>query len=195
MPVFEMIPEVTNELSAAVFIDRDGTIIEDADYCSHPEQVKVFPGVPEALRRLKSKGFKLIVITNQSGIGRGFFTVGQYRAVESEVSRQLGHGLIDATYFCPDVPGEHSSHRKPSPGMILQAKQEHQIDLARSFFIGDKEIDVECGRNAGVRTIRVQTGFDPDTTGSGADWTAKDFPAAAQLILDQQSRPSISQHE
>jgi D-glycero-D-manno-heptose 1,7-bisphosphate phosphatase len=180
-----MIPEVTNELSAAVFIDRDGTIIEDADYCSHPEQVKVFPGVPEALRRLKSKGFKLIVITNQSGIGRGFFTVGQYRAVESEVSRQLGHGLIDATYFCPDVPGQHSSDRKPSPGMILQAQREHQIDLARSFFVGDKEIDVECGRNAGVRTIRVQTGFDRDVTGSAADWAAKDLPAAAQLILEQ----------
>jgi D-glycero-D-manno-heptose 1,7-bisphosphate phosphatase len=180
-----MIPEVTNELSAAVFIDRDGTIIEDADYCSHPEQVKVFPGVPEALRRLKSKGFKLIVITNQSGIGRGFFTVGQYRAVESEVSRQLGHGLIDATYFCPDVPGQHSSDRKPSPGMILQAQREHQIDLARSFFVGDKEIDVECGRNAGVRTIRVQTGFDRDVTGSAADWAAKDLPAAAELILEQ----------
>jgi D-glycero-D-manno-heptose 1,7-bisphosphate phosphatase len=178
---------VANELSAAVFIDRDGTIIEDADYCSHPKQVKVFPGVPQALRRLKSKGFKLIVITNQSGIGRGFFTVDEYRSVESEVSRQLGGGLIDATYFCPDVPGQHPSHRKPSPGMILQAKREHQIDLARSFFVGDKEIDVECGRNGGVRTIRVQTGHDYDVSGSTADWTAKDFPAAAQLILDQQS--------
>ena len=67
--------------------------------------------------------------------------------------------------------------------MILQAKQEHQIDLARSFFIGDKEIDVECGRNAGVRTIRVQTGFDCNISGSTADWTAKDFPAAAEIIL------------
>ena len=186
---------MANELSAAVFIDRDGTIIEDADYCSHPKQVKVFPGVPQALRRLKSKGFKLIVITNQSGIGRGFFTIDEYRSVESEVSRQLGHRLIDATYFCPDVPGKHSSHRKPSPGMILQAEQEHQIDLARSFFIGDKEIDVECGRNAGVRTIRVQTGLDCDISGSTADWTAKDLPTAAQLILDEQSRPSTSQHE
>ncbi|HYY35281.1 MAG TPA: HAD family hydrolase [Candidatus Binatia bacterium] len=178
---------MANELSAAVFIDRDGTIMEDADYCSHPKQVKVFPGVPQALWRLKSKAFKLIVITNQSGIGRGLFTIDQYRSVESEVSRQLGNGLIDATYFCPDVPGRHSSHRKPSPGMILQAKREHQIDLARSFFIGDKEIDVECGRNAGVRTIRVQTGFDRDITGSAADWIAKDLPTAAQIILDQQS--------
>jgi D-glycero-D-manno-heptose 1,7-bisphosphate phosphatase len=178
---------VANELSAAVFIDRDGTIIEDADYCSQPKQVKVFPGVPQALRRLKSNGFKLIVITNQSGIGRGFFTVDEYRSVESEVSRQLGHGLIAATYFCPDVPGQISSHRKPSPGMILQAKRDHQIDLTRSFFIGDKEIDVECGRNAGVRTIRVQTGFDRDIAGSAADWTAKDFSAAARIILDERS--------
>ena len=178
---------MANELSAAVFIDRDGTIIEDADYCSRPKQVKVFPGVPQALQRLKSNGFKLIVITNQSGIGRGFFTVDEYRAVELEVSRQLGDGLIAATYFCPDVPGQLSSHRKPSPGMILQAKRDHQIDLTRSFFIGDKEIDVECGRNAGVRTIRVQTGFDSDITGSAADWTAKDFPAAARIILDQRS--------
>ena len=174
-----------SRLSAAVFVDRDGTIIEDADYCSHPKQVKVFPGVPQALRQLKSKGFKLIVITNQSGIGRGLFTIDQYRSVESEVSRQLGHGLIDATYFCPDVPGQHSSHRKPSPGMILLAKREHEIDLTRSFFIGDKEIDVECGRNAGVRTIRVQTGFDRDIAGSAADWVAEDLPAAAQIVLDQ----------
>ena len=178
---------MADELFAAVFIDRDGTIIEDADYCSHPKQVKVLPGVPEALRRLKSKGFKLIVITNQSGIGRGFFTVDEYRSVEWEVSHQLGHGLIDATYFCPDVPGQHSSHRKPSPGMILQAKQEHQIDLTRSFFIGDKEIDVECGRNAGLRTIRVQTGFDRDISSSAADWTAKDLPAAAEIILNAAS--------
>jgi D-glycero-D-manno-heptose 1,7-bisphosphate phosphatase len=178
---------VTNESSGAVFIDRDGTIMEDADYCSDPKQVKLFPGVREALQRLKSKGFKLIIITNQSGIGRGFFTVDQYRAVEAEVLRQLGDRLIDSTYFCPDVPGQNSNHRKPSPGMILQAKREHQIDLARSFLVGDKEIDVECGRNAGVRTIRVQTGFDRDISDSAADWTAKDLPAAAQLILDQQS--------
>ena len=176
---------MANELSPAVFIDRDGTIMEDADYCSHPTQVKIFPGVLESLQLLKSNGFRLIVITSQSGIGRGFFTVDEYRAVESEVSRQLGHGLIDATYFCPDAPGQHSSHRKPSPGMILQAKREHQIDLARSIFIGDKEIDVECGRNAGVRTIRVQTGFDRDITGSAADWVARDLPAAARIILNQ----------
>ncbi len=175
---------MTNPLSPAVFIDRDGTIMQDADYCSDPQQVKIFPRVAEALRRLKSKGFKVIIITNQSGIGRGFFTVEQYRAVEAEVLRQLGDGLIDATYFCPDVPGQHSSCRKPAPGMIVEATREHQIDLARSFLIGDKEIDAECGRNVGVRTIRVRTGFDRETAGSMADWVAEDLPAAAEIILN-----------
>ena len=173
---------MTDELSPAVFVDRDGTIMEDCDYCSDPQDVRIFPGVPEALRRLKARGFKLIVITNQSGIGRGLMTVEQYRSVEAEVLRQVD-GLIDATYFCPDVPGQHSNCRKPAPGMILQAKREHGIELSGSFFIGDKEIDVECGHNAGMRTIRVQTGSQHETTGSRADWIAEDLPAAAQIIL------------
>ena len=157
--------------------------MHDADYCSDPKQVQIFPGVPEALRHLKSKGFKLIIITNQSGIGRGFFTLEQYRAVEAETLRQLGDSLIDATYFCPDVPGVPSKCRKPAPGMIFQAARDHDVDLSRSFFIGDKEIDAECAHNAGIRAIRVQTGFDKMTDGSRADWIAKDFPAATKIIL------------
>src|SRR5881409_3387379 len=174
----------TKTRTPAVFVDRDGTITQDVAYCSDPQKVKIFPGIPEALQRLKSNGFKLIIITNQSGIGRGLFTIEQYRAVEAEVLRQLGDGLIDATYFCPDIPGQHSSCRKPAPGMILRAAREHQIDLSRSFLIGDKEIDAECGRNVGVRTIRVRTGFDRETAGSMADWVAEDLPAAAEIILN-----------
>ena len=170
-------------LSSAVFIDRDGSIMEDCVYCSDPKNVKIFPGVPEALRRLKSSGFKLIIITNQSGIGRGLITVQQYHAVEAEVLRQLGDGLIDATYFCPDVPGQHSTCRKPAPGMVVEATRAHQVDLSRSYLIGDSEIDVECAHNAGVRAIRVRTGLQSDITGSMADWTADDLPAAVQIIL------------
>jgi D-glycero-D-manno-heptose 1,7-bisphosphate phosphatase len=170
--------------SPAVFIDRDGTLMHDADYCSDPKQVRIFPGVSESLLRLKENGYKLIIITNQSGIGRGFFSVEQYRAVEAEVLRQLGNGLIDATYFCPDVPGQPSKCRKPAPGMILKAMRDHDLDLERSFFVGDKEIDVACGHNAGVRAIRVRTGFDKSTDGSAADWVAEDFPAAAEIILN-----------
>src|SRR6266487_5935559 len=172
---------ISNEgKSPAVFIDRDGTIMHDADYCSDPKQVELFRGAPAALRRLKDKDYKLIIITNQSGIGRGFFTLEQYRAVEAELLRQLGDCLIDATYFCPDVPGVPSKCRKPAPGMILQAARDHDVDLSHSFFIGDKEIDVECGRNAGVRTIRDRTGFDRMTDSSRADWVAEDLPAAAE---------------
>lgn len=167
----------------AVFVDRDGTIMHDSPYCSDPKEVRVFEGVPAALRRLKAKGYKLIIITNQSGIGRGFFTVDQYRAVEVEALRQLGDNLIDASYFCPDVPEQTSQCRKPAPGMILKAAREHHIDLARSFFIGDKETDAECGRNAGVRTIRVRTGSDKTTDGSCADWVAENFNDAVDLIL------------
>ena len=174
---------MSDALSPAVFVDRDGTIMEDCVYCSDPKNVKIFPGVPEALRRLKSNGFKLIIITNQSGIGRGLFTVKQYRAVEAELLRQLGDGLIEATYFCPDVPGQNSTHRKPAPGMIVDATREHQVDLARSFLIGDAEIDVECAHNAGMRSIRVRTGLKRDTTGSVADWLADDLLTAVEIIL------------
>ena len=177
----------SNAKSRAVFVDRDGTIIHDADYCSAPGQVQVFDGAAAALRRLKDAGFKIIVITNQSGIGRGFFTEEQYRAVETEVSRQLGNGLIDATYFCPDAPGKPSKCRKPAPGMVLDAAKDHDIDLAGSFLIGDKEIDAECAHNAGVRAIRVRTGFDKATEASGADWVAEDLPAAAKIILNAEN--------
>jgi len=170
--------------SPAVFLDRDGTIMHDADYCSHPGQVRIFEGASAALRRLKTAGYQIIVITNQSGIGRGYFTEKEYRAVEAEVSRQLDDGLIDATYFCPDAPDRPSECRKPAPGMVLQAAREHAIDLSRSFFVGDKEIDVECAHRAGMRCIRVRTGFDKMTDGSCADWVAENLPAATEIILN-----------
>jgi histidinol-phosphate phosphatase family protein len=159
--------------------------MHDADYCSRPDQVQIFDGVTDALRQLRGAGYKIIVITNQSGIGRGFFTEKEYRAVEAELSHQLGNGLIDATYFCPDVPDQPSECRKPAPGMVLQAAREHDLDLSRSFLIGDKEIDAECAHNAGVRAIRVRTGFDTVTDGSCADWVAEDLPAAAKIILNE----------
>ena len=164
------------ERSAAVFFDRDGTLMPDVNYCGRPEDVHVFPDAAEALRRLKHAGYKIIVITNQSGIGRGYFTEAAYREVEREVERQLGSGLIDATYFCPDLPDSGSQRRKPEPGMILEAEHDHQIDLARSFFVGDKAIDAECGRNAGMRTILLQSG-------GAADWTVNSLTEAADVIL------------
>lgn len=169
--------------AAAVFLDRDGTIMRDVDYCGDPKLVEVFAGAPRALRRLKSAGFQIIVITNQSGIGRGYFTEADYRAVEREVDRQIGAGLIDRTYFCPDLPDSGSPCRKPAPGMILQAQRDCGIDLRRSFMVGDKLIDSQCGHNAGVRSILVRTGFEKRTAPSDADWEAEDLAEAADIIL------------
>jgi len=157
--------------------------MHDVNYCSDPKDVRVFPFVAQSLRRLKADGYKLIMVTNQSGIGRGFFTRTQYDAVHAEVLRQIGEPLIDATYVCPDVPGTESKCRKPAPGMILQGAREHAVDLNRSVMVGDKEIDVHCGHNAGIKAIRVRTGFETNTADSSADWVAQDFGAATDIIL------------
>lgn len=173
-----------NETCPAVFLDRDGTVMEEVDYCARPEQVKVFAGAADALRSLKKHGFKIFIVTNQSGIGRGYFTEAEYRTVEAEFLRQLGADLIDATYFCPDKPHANSSRRKPRPAMVFEAQGDHHLDLSRSFFVGDKDIDITCGRNAGVRTVLVQTGYGKETGSRGADWVAPDLAQAAHIILD-----------
>jgi D-glycero-D-manno-heptose 1,7-bisphosphate phosphatase len=175
---------VAEKLSPAVFLDRDGTLMRDVDYCGDIKDVAVFEGVPAALRKLNECEYKLVVITNQSGIARGYFTEEQYRAVEAEVSRQIGDGLIDATYFCPHLPENDCKCRKPSPEMIFQAARDHGIDLARSFFIGDKKSDLQCGRAAGVKTILVRTGYGKKTDHALADFVARDLNHAADMILE-----------
>jgi D-glycero-D-manno-heptose 1,7-bisphosphate phosphatase len=100
-------------LRPAVFFDRDGTLMEEAGYCADPREVRVYPGVPAALRELKAAGFLTFIVTNQSGIGRGFFTEAQYQAVQARLLAEIGPGLIDASYYCPDAPGVPSSCRKP----------------------------------------------------------------------------------
>ncbi len=158
--------------------------MEDVGYCGRPEQVKIFAGAADALQRLRKHGFKLFIITNQSAVGRGYFTEAQYRVVEAEFLRQVGARLIDGTYFCPDKPDTSSRRRKPAPEMVFEAQREHNLDLSRSFFIGDKDIDIECGRSAGVRTILVQTGYGKDTADCGADWIARDLRQATEIILN-----------
>jgi D-glycero-D-manno-heptose 1,7-bisphosphate phosphatase len=138
----------SNETCPAIFLDRDGTLMREVDYCGDPAQVEVFPGATDALRQLKRSGYKLIIITNQSGIARGYFNENDYRAVQREFLRQLGEDLIDDTYYCPDLPETNSPRRKPAPGMIFEAQRDHHLDLARSYFIGDETNDIGCGRNA-----------------------------------------------
>ncbi|HMJ04819.1 MAG TPA: HAD family hydrolase, partial [Chthoniobacterales bacterium] len=160
------------------------TLMQEVNYCSKPDQVKVFPGVVEALQKLSERGYLLIVISNQAGIGRGYFNEEDYRAVESELGRQLLPALIDASYFCPDHPDRPTQRRKPGVGMLLEAQRDFLIDLSRSFFVGDKAIDIECGRNAGLRTILVRTGYGAaEAEHARANWVADDFAGAAKIIL------------
>jgi D-glycero-D-manno-heptose 1,7-bisphosphate phosphatase len=170
--------------SPAVFFDRDGTLMEEVHYCGDPARVRVYPGVSEALGELKAAGFRAIVVTNQSGIGRGLITEAQYRAVEAEFLRQVGKGSIDATYFCADAPGRTSTRRKPEPGMLLEAARDFGIDLAASYLVGDKGADIECGRRAGTRTILVRTGYGAEQE-CRPDWIAGDAVEAIQKILNE----------
>lgn len=177
-------PDASPAQRPAVFLDRDGTVMRDVDYCSDPAHVEIFAGAAAALARLKAHGFALIMITNQSGIGRGYFDEAQFEAVQAEVNRQLGDGLLDASYHSPDAPDADSARRKPSPAMIFEAARAHRLDLSRSFFIGDKAIDVQCGRNAGVRTILVETGYGTAQKNECVpDAIAADLRAAADFIL------------
>jgi D-glycero-D-manno-heptose 1,7-bisphosphate phosphatase len=168
----------------AVFLDRDGTLMEDVDYCGDPKDVRVFDGAGKALRKLKERGYKLVVITNQSGIARGYFTEEQYKIVEHEVAEQLGKDLIDASYFCPHHPNDQCACRKPSAEMVVRAARDHALDLGLSFFVGDKMTDLEAGRNAGVKTVLVRTGYGGDTDSNNADLVAEDLTEAASLILN-----------
>jgi D,D-heptose 1,7-bisphosphate phosphatase len=176
---------VPEGLSPALFIDRDGTLMKDVDYCGDPRDVEVFKGASDALRLLKGHGYKLIIITNQSGIGRGYFDEAAYRAVEQELACQIGPDLIDGSYFCPHVPEDKCDCRKPGPAMVLQAAKDHGIDLARSSFIGDKESDLQCGRRAGVKTILVLTGYGKNANQSAADAVVPDLPTAVEEILNK----------
>ena len=168
----------------AVFFDRDGTLMEEVHYCGDPTQVRVYAGVPEALRKLKAAGFRTFIVSNQSGIGRGLITEAQYRAVEAGLLAQIGEGLIDASYFCPDAPGVPSTRRKPEPGMLLEAAAAFAIDLERSYMIGDKADDVECGRRAGVKTIQVLTGYGAGQD-CAPDYRARDVVEAIGMVLER----------
>lgn len=161
----------------AVFFDRDGTLIYDAGYLKDPQQVRLLPGVGRALATLKEHGFLLVLVSNQSGIGRGLVTVEQAEQVHSQVVSDLAeYGIqLDAVFYCPHAPEEQCSCRKPSPGMLLRAAGELDLDLARSFMIGDKASDIEAGKRAGCRTILLTANsvpaLDPTPDYITADWS------------------------
>jgi len=175
----------------AVFMDRDGTLIEDRDYLSRPEDMVIFPGVPDALRRLAKAGFKLIIVTNQSGVGRGYFTLADVENVHRHLLAELAaKGVrLEKIYVAPEAPDQASRGRKPSPQFLFDARDEFALDLTQSYMIGDKLIDLACGWNAGVkRSILVRTGYGAKVEAQRTPELARaivvdDIPAAADFIL------------
>ncbi len=175
----------------AVFLDRDGTIIEDKNYLRDPEGVAILPGAPAALKRLQAAGLKLFIVSNQSGIGRGYFTAADVEKVNARMLAGLARSGVrfEKTYIAPEAPDVPSRGRKPSPQFLFDARDEFGLDLARSYMVGDKLIDVECGRNAGVRkSVLVRTGYGATaerTAGSALEQAVvvDDLAAAAEWIL------------
>jgi len=179
-------------LRPAVFIDRDGTLNEEIGYLCRPEDVVLVPGAREAVARLNAAGLPVIVVSNQAGIGRGRYGWDDYRAVMARIQELLAEGgaRLDGAYAAPHHPegmGEyrHPDHpdRKPNPGMLLRAAQEHGLDLARSWMVGDKRLDLEAGRNAGCRVALVRTGYGREVDGALADLVAGDLGEAVDRIL------------
>ena len=149
-------------LHRAVFLDRDGTLIEEREYLSRPEGVMIFPGAGAALRSLQEAGFKLFIVSNQSGVGRGYFTLQDVANVNQRMEQIFTREGVrfEKIYIAPEAPDQPSRGRKPSPQFLFEARDAFALDLPRSYMIGDKLIDLECGWNAGIRkSILVRTGY------------------------------------
>ena len=149
-------------MNRAIFLDRDGTMIAERNYLCRPEDVEIFPATPAGLKKLCAAGFKLIIVSNQSGVGRGYFTMADVDKVNQFIRGELARDGIrfEKIYIAPEKPDVPSRGRKPSPQFLFDARDEFGLDLAGSYMIGDKLIDLECGWNAGVKQcILVRTGY------------------------------------
>ncbi|MBX7042474.1 MAG: HAD family hydrolase [Ignavibacteria bacterium] len=182
----------------AVFLDRDGTLNEEVSYLSRVEDLKIIPGAETALKELRKAGYLNIVITNQSGISRGFFTEEDLNEIHTELYARLqdgGRSLIDGIYYSPYHPEGKleryridSPDRKPGTGMIIKAAERFDLDLKESFLIGDSLTDMQCAENAGLRKILVLTGYGRRTEevcagmGINPDYVAEDILDAAGYI-------------
>lgn len=142
----------------AIFLDRDGTLIEEVNYLHRVEDLRFFDFTDEAVKLLKNKGFLVIITTNQSGIGRKIYTEADMNTVHEAIQNSLTE-KIDGFYFCPHAPDEGCYCRKPNLGMIEQAQANFEIDLENSWMVGDKALDVEFGHNAKLKTALVLTGY------------------------------------
>ena len=168
---------------AAVFFDRDGTLMEEVCFCRSPLDVHVIPGMCQSLRQLRMQGWLVFIITNQSGIAYGKIALSEYEAVHCELLRQLDY-QIDATYFCPEPSNQGmTGRRKPNIGMVLEATKMYSVDLSQSYFIGDRATDVECGKQAGMQSFLVATGYGVHNLSCCADRCFENAVAAVDFIL------------
>ncbi len=200
------------ERQPGVFLDRDGTLIEQVHYLGDPGYVRVLPGVCRALNRFRKAGYRCVAVTNQSAIGRGLITVDQFNAVNEAMYRQLAAegAVLDGLYHCPDVPESadptvvETPERKPGPGMLFRAAHELQLDISRSWVIGDMISDALAGYNAGcagaVLLTRDGPPEEPDAGLSEAKlpetsvFTATDISAAAETIVTPTEAPSVARY-
>lgn len=188
---------------AAVFLDRDGTVNVEKHYLHKIEEFEFVPGAPEAILKLNRAGFKVVVVTNQSGVARGYYDLAAVDALHEYLQgrlRSIG-AQVDAFYVCPHHPtagraeyGIVCDCRKGKPGLLLQASRELNLDLARSYIIGDKPSDVEAGFAAGCTPCLVLTGFGAETEGKVPNIVKRfvDLPAAVDYIVAAENRPGVS---
>lgn len=178
---------MTHGYRKAVFLDRDGTIARDVPYCRRPEDFELLPGVPEAVRLLNESGLLVVVITNQSGVGRGYFTEEALATIHQKMVTELGkHGArVDGIYYCPHHPDDGCDCRKPGTALFRKAADDLKIDLSQSFVIGDMPLDINAGRAIGARTVLVTTGPGGGRDiASRPDFTADSLQEAVNWILD-----------
>ena len=180
-------------MNRAVFLDRDGVLNEERNYLHRVGDVVIFPGAPAALKRLADAGFKLFIVSNQSGVGRGYFALADVEKINAHLAAEFARAGVqfEKIYFAPEAPDQPSRGRKPSPQFLFDARDEFGLDLARSFMVGDKLSDLECGWNAGVQKgILVRTGYGAETEKHnsaqlGRALVVENLAAAATWILNQ----------
>jgi|SRR5437868_5263194 len=175
-------PLANNSDRPAVFLDRDGTVTEEVGYLNHLSRFRLLDGVAEAIRRLNQASLPAVVVTNQSGVSRGYFPEQLVRDVHERMIAELNQAgaHLDGVYYCPHVSADECECRKPKTGMLEQAARELHLNLKNSFVVGDRHSDVELAHCAGARSVLVRTGF-----GEGElAWRAKNWPRQPEFIAD-----------